>query len=446
VLAYVRVLTARTDGKLKLIRATEVEDGTSFNSLEQNARRLQDAGFAVEWSIMRGVDAETAILTAEAEWRPDLIALSSLKASRFDRWLNGSVTEHVVKSASAPVLVVPPAWDRPMIHGQSARVLVPVDGSLSAEQAVWAVVRLTRELPTRIMLMRAIPDDARAHGAQEYLSWVAAEAQTALPDAEVTTRLVVDSTVKGILETARNEDVDLIAMSTRGQPARRHALVGRTASDVFARATAPLLLLGPRALVDRQPAQIKLGARVRSVDEQVVGEIHRVVVDLDQQAIVSIVVLGRGSLGRDVLVPADYIRSAGVEEVHLELTREALDNSPDFAYNELVTPPAAWTSATPSLDEIAWAPGRQHKRLAPAQRDLTRGTEVVALDGTLGNVDRVEWDPTASRLIAFWVHTSGIFGQLKRIRAEWVQRTDEHGNLQLAMTRTDIDGYLGDAG
>jgi nucleotide-binding universal stress UspA family protein len=142
VLAYVQVLAARSGGELKLIRATDVEDETSFNSLEQHARRLRDAGFVVDWTVTGGVDAETAILSAEAAWQPDLIALASMKASRFDRWLNGSVSEHVVAFASAPVLLVPPAWDRPIIQGRSTRVVVPLDGSSSAEQALWVVAHL----------------------------------------------------------------------------------------------------------------------------------------------------------------------------------------------------------------------------------------------------------------------------------------------------------------
>jgi nucleotide-binding universal stress UspA family protein len=247
VLAYVQVLAARSGGELKLIRATDVEDETSFNSLEQHARRLRDAGLRVEWSVMGGVDAETAILSAEAAWQPDLIALASMKASRFDRWLNGSVSEHVLRSASAPVLLVPPAWDRSIIQGRSARIVIPLDGSSSAELALWVVAHLIHELPARIILIRAIPDETQAQAAEEYLTGTATKVQSAVPGADVTTRLLVDLGVNAILETARDQDVDLIAMSTGAQRTGLQVLVGRTASEVFARATAPLLLVGPRA-------------------------------------------------------------------------------------------------------------------------------------------------------------------------------------------------------
>ena len=66
--------------------------------------------------------------------------------------------------------------------------------------------------------------------------------------------------------------------------------------------------------------EIKLSAPVRAVDRQRVGEVHRVVVDLDQHAVIAIVVLGRGSLAGDVLVPVEFdhdgrrnARAAGTE-------------------------------------------------------------------------------------------------------------------------------------
>ena len=442
VLAYVKVLAARSDGTLKLIRATDIEDETSFGSLEQNARRLEDAGCSVEWSVIGGVDAETAIHAAETEWKPDLIALASTKSSGLDRWLNGSVTERIVKTTGVPVLVVPPAWDRSITERGSARILVPLDGSAAAEQAVWVVVRLASLIPTHIVLVRAMRDDTTAQGAQEYLNQVAANVRSALSDGDVATHLVVNSPVSGILETAHDQDVDAIAMSTRGQRTTRRVSMGRVATEVFDRATVPLILLGPRALVEANPAQIKLGAQVRSLDAQRVGEVHRVVVDFDQQAIVSIVVLGRGGLGRDVLVPVDYIQSLGNDEVQLGLTREALDDLPDFAFNELVTPPATWTSSEGS----ALVRAQQHKRLGDAQHDLTRSTEVLATDGPIGSIQSVEWDPGTGRLIAVWARGKGVRGEDTRIKPEWVQRTDEDGNLQLTATRAELEGYLGHNG
>jgi nucleotide-binding universal stress UspA family protein len=444
VLAYVRALAQRSNATINLIRATDVEDETSFNSLEQNAARLRDEGLAVEWSVFGGIDAETAIRMAEAQWKPDVIALASIKSSGLDRWLNGSVTEHVVKSASAPVLVVPPAWERSLVERQSVRILVPLDGSASAEQVVWVVVRLVGSFPTQMSVMRALPNRSGAdEGAQQYLSDVAAKLQASLPAGHVTTHLVAATAVEAILNTARDLDVDAIALTTRGASRARHALIGRTALRVFDRATVPLILVGPAALVQRQRAEIRLGAQARSLNGERLGEVHRVVLDLDQRAVVSLVVLSGGALGRDVLVPVDYIQSLGTDNVKLGLSAAALDDLPDFVYNELDAPPDTWTSSAPLPGGPAPMAARQHKRLGAAQHDVTRRTQVLAADGPMGHVDGLEWDSETGSLSALVLRGSGFLGHEQWINAEWLQGMDEGGNLRLGRTRAEVQGYLG---
>jgi nucleotide-binding universal stress UspA family protein/sporulation protein YlmC with PRC-barrel domain len=435
VLAYVRLLTVASDGKLYLIRATDADDETSFNSLAQNAERLRRVGASVEWNVIGGVDAVSAIRASEAAWQPDLIALASTKSSGVDRWLNGSDTEQIVNSARVPVLVVPPNWERPFTDQRGARALVPLDGSPAAERALWAAVRLANMLAMNIVLMRAIPYESAAQGAEAYLRQVATRVQAAVPKCGVSWRAVAGSSAKAILDTARHLDVDAIAMATRGH-ATGHRL-DSTATRVFDHASVPLILLGPEALGHRETAHFfKIGAQVRTSDRQHVGEVHRVVLDFEQQAMVAIVVLGQGGLARDILVPADFV--GGVDDGALELRvgGEELEQFPNFAYGEFVTPPPTWS-------EPGLVPPQQHKRLGPGQVDVTRGTSVLATDGEVGHVDSVEVEPDVSRLRAFWVRPKGLFPQAMRIPVEWVSTTDTHGNLRLRATRAEIEGYVG---
>jgi nucleotide-binding universal stress UspA family protein len=96
-LTYAQALATATGGRLKLLRATDLDDEARVNSLASSANRLQEAGVAVEWTVVSGVDGQTAIREAEATWQPDLLALATTKSSGLDRWLNGSVAEAVVK-------------------------------------------------------------------------------------------------------------------------------------------------------------------------------------------------------------------------------------------------------------------------------------------------------------------------------------------------------------
>jgi nucleotide-binding universal stress UspA family protein len=92
-----------------------------------------------------------------------------------------------------------------------------------------------------------MPENTQPQAADEYLTSTATKLQRSRPGADVTTRLLRDSAVNAILETARSQDVDLIAMSTGAQRTGLQALVGRTASGVFARANTPRLLGGTQA-------------------------------------------------------------------------------------------------------------------------------------------------------------------------------------------------------
>jgi len=50
-LTYAQALATATGGRLKLLRATDLDDEARVNSLARIAGRLEDAGVAVEWSV-----------------------------------------------------------------------------------------------------------------------------------------------------------------------------------------------------------------------------------------------------------------------------------------------------------------------------------------------------------------------------------------------------------
>jgi len=188
--------------------------------------------------------------------------------------------------------------------------------------------------------------------------------------------------------------------------------------------------------------KIDVGAHVRTRDGRHVGEVHRVVVDLDDQAVTAIVVLRGRWLSRDVLVPLDFIDHADGREIVLRLDEDQLDQLPDFAYNEILAPPPTWALAPLYPDGAAVIPIRQRKRLGRRQVDIIPGTRVRGIDGDLGKVDEVELDGTTGELDAFWIREGGVFAHGIRIPVEWIERADESG-IFLAATKVDIETGLG---
>jgi hypothetical protein len=158
-------------------------------------------------------------------------------------------------------------------------------------------------------------------------------------------------------------------------------------------------------------------------------------VDLEQQAIVGIVALGRGVLARDVLVPLHLIASATEHEVQLRLTREQAEQVPDFVDNEFDTPPSTWTENDLGL-------ARERARLGPSQRDITADTRVLADDADIGRAHQVDFDPESGRLLALWVRPAGLLRPRLRIPAEWLRGADTHADLRIGGSRTDIESYL----
>ena len=443
VLEYAQALVVATHGVLKLVRASGVEAEAGYDSLAFIVQHLRETGINVESTVVPDQAAVTTILQAANDWQPDLIAMATSKRSALDRWLNGSVTDEVIRSAEVPVLVVPPDWDRTVQPEQSLRILVPLDGSRLAEQALLVALRLADVFTTHLILLRATERDQEdAYGAHEYTRRISAQLESALSAGDVTARVATAEPATAILAAARDLDVDGIVMSTRGNSGLGRALLGSAATATIEHGNVPLIVLGPHALHEATTAQIHIRARVRTLDDELVGEVHRVVIDLDQRAIVSVVVLGRGPLARDVLVPVEFIETVDKDQLMLRLTREELDRLPDFAYNEYVTPPPTWTLLVPRIIGPAWLSVSERKRMSARQQDITPGSHVVAVDGDIGPVDRVEFDRNG-QLEAFWVRANRLFATDMRIPVEWIQETDVQGNLRIDASKADIETYLG---
>ncbi len=443
VLEYAQALVAATYGVLRLIRASGVEAEAGYDSLAFTIERLREAGVTVEGTVVADEAAATAILEAATAWQPDLIAMATSKRSALDRWLNGSVTDEIIRSAEVPVLVVPPNWRGRIVPQKSVRILVPLDGSHLAEQVLPVVLRLADVFTTDLLLLRATPNgEEDAYGAREYIRRLAPQVESVVRGGKVTTQVVTGDPVTAILDAARDFDADAIVISTRGTTGLSRAVLGSTATATLERANVPLIVLGPHALRQATTGTIRIHAPVRTLDGELVGEVHRVVIDLQQRAIVSVVVLGRGPLARDVLVPIDFIETLNHDVAMLRLTTDELDQLPDFAYNEFVTPPPTWTLLVPRIIGPTWLSATERKRMSPHQQDITPGSRVLAVDGDIGPVDRVDIDQ-AGQLDAFWVRATGPFATDMRIPVEWIHETDTQGNLRIDATKADIETYLG---
>lgn len=82
-------------------------EAESQNYLEIQAAKLRQAGLSVSVEASSG-PAESVLLRISRRWPGSLLVVGTRGLSGLSRWVLGSVTDRTIRSASGPVLVIPP--------------------------------------------------------------------------------------------------------------------------------------------------------------------------------------------------------------------------------------------------------------------------------------------------------------------------------------------------
>lgn len=199
----------------------------------------------------------------------------------------------------------------------TTRILVPLDGSLLAEQALACAITLGRALPAELLLLRVVsvpPETADVLDSAGLETAMLAERLDSEADAylrEVAVELrdvglTVDHAVRHgpvsevIVDYAAGHDVDQIVMTTHGRTGVSRWTHGSIAERVLQSATVPLLLVRAR---EREPAAPRTPVLLR-----------RILVPLDGSAVAEQVLpwvtTAAGALGAHVIlfqVPVVYL-------------------------------------------------------------------------------------------------------------------------------------------
>jgi nucleotide-binding universal stress UspA family protein len=153
------------------------------------------------------------------------------------RFALGSVAGQVVHEARAPVLLVRPLAEQPRSFDS---MLVPLDGSLTAEAVLSPVETLASALGARVTLLTVT--DGSEVIASSYLEGVTTRLSAAKLG-NIQSQTVQGRPADQIISIAEREHVSLIAMATHGRTGVRHWILGSVAEEVLHRATIPTLLV-----------------------------------------------------------------------------------------------------------------------------------------------------------------------------------------------------------
>jgi len=228
---------------------------------------------AVGSALLDGAVAD-AVQEHAASCGADLVVMTTHGRGPLSRFWLGSVADQLVRKLAVPMLLVRPEESPPEL-GQEPRwqhILIPLDGSDTAEQILEPALALGRLLAARFTLVRVVPplvnlDSAAAQSASGTSQPVLAQLQAVQDQQQAEARaylerqaerlrsqsfqvqaqMLAESQVPAaILEAAAAQQADLIALETRGRRGLGRLLFGSVADKLVRGSTWPILVCGPR--------------------------------------------------------------------------------------------------------------------------------------------------------------------------------------------------------
>ena len=238
--------------------------------LQEVVERLAFTALPVETGVIEGVPDEVLVQYARDHPAVATIVLATRGDGGVGQWLFGSGVEKLLQRSSVPLVLVRPESEKAP-HSLAAvprykTLLVPLDGSPFAEQALDQARLLAQALEAHLVLLAvsatpiamnlkfvkrdavgewaALPWETPTAQAIKYLDGIIADLATAGVRAEAQ---VTYGDIGGqILKVAEFVEADIIVMSTHGRGGLERVMLGSIAKRVAQVAPIPLLLVRPK--------------------------------------------------------------------------------------------------------------------------------------------------------------------------------------------------------
>jgi nucleotide-binding universal stress UspA family protein len=234
--------------------------------LDSQAALLRSHGIDIDIDVRCGPAADV-IVDAAAGLDIAMIAMATHGYSGLKRWALGSVTDKVVHASATPVFVVRGTTAPSTEPIAFTRVMVPLDGSPLAAQALPLAADLAERACAALLLMQAVEASIEAYPAiaplgrpdlmpSEMLGMLRARAGQQLEDQAamlrdrglpVVSRVSSGHAAEAIIDEAERESVDLIVIATHGYSGIKRWALGSVTDKVLHAAGTPLLLVHANA-------------------------------------------------------------------------------------------------------------------------------------------------------------------------------------------------------
>jgi nucleotide-binding universal stress UspA family protein len=230
--------------------------------LDSHAALLRGQGIDVEIDVRCGPAADVIIEAADG-LHISMIAMATHGYSGLRRWALGSVTDRVVHATATPVFVVRGSKPAPAATIAFKRVMVPLDGSPLAAQALPLAADLAERARAELLLMQAVETSIEAYPSiaplgrpdlmpSEVLRMLRTRAGQQLDEQAallrgrgiaVATHVVNGHAAEAIIDESARHSADLVVIATHGYSGLKRWALGSVTDKVLHAATTPLLLV-----------------------------------------------------------------------------------------------------------------------------------------------------------------------------------------------------------
>jgi len=268
-LSFAKEIAARFNAEIHVLHVRVVLDDPSMGSevldeveriltiSEPSTRRAleqacDDGRTAIHAHMMRGTVPAEVIVDAVSEYECDLVILGTHGRRGLERFLSGSVAQEVVHDSPVPVLTIRASGGSTF---PPREILVAVDYSEESLKAVEWAAAVARLLEAGITLLHVVQplhlpkfyalallpeqhDERIVSRCQEALDDVA---MTYLEEVPFTTAVIRAHVAEGVSRFAKENNMDLVVLATKGLSGLGHILLGSVAERVVRLSEVPVL-------------------------------------------------------------------------------------------------------------------------------------------------------------------------------------------------------------
>ena len=238
------------------VDGTGEDDGRGAATLEE-AAKLDGIAETVRVKMKDKLPSHHIIELAKKQHCDLIVMATHGHPAILQFFLGGSTAEEVVRGSRVPVLIVKTDSDEPAppFTGRLKEILFPTDLSQVSESAFTIAATFAKKFEARLFVLHVIDEDSikfyhLAENADDGLMKERVEEfvkshMASLPGADAIDSIHIreGNAESEILEFARENGIDVIAMATHGHSGIREDLLGSTTDQVIRQARCPVLAL-----------------------------------------------------------------------------------------------------------------------------------------------------------------------------------------------------------